>query len=84
MATLRISPSPLTVRRGEQGKLTLTALDAAGKVVDVGAITWTSSDTRIATLNGNGNVRGVAVGTATITATVAGRSATVTVQVVAN
>ena len=64
--------------------MTLTARDASGAVLDVGSITWTTSDARIATLNGNGNVRGVAVGTATITATVAGRSATATVRVTAN
>ena len=72
------------MRVGQQSKLTLTALDAAGKVLDVGAISWSTSDAKIAILNGNGNVRGVAVGTATITATVAGRSATATVQVTAN
>jgi alpha-amylase len=72
------------VRVGQQSRLTLTALDASGAVLDVGSITWATSDARIAILNGNGNVRGVAVGTATITATVAGRSATATVRVTAN
>ena len=74
----------MTLRVGDQVKLTLQALDASGKEVDVGSINWTSSDTKIVSINGNGNIRGQAVGSATVTATVAGRSASVTVQVRAN
>jgi alpha-amylase len=57
------------------------AFDAAGKPVDVGPIAWSTSDPKVVSLNGNGNLRGQAAGTATITATVGGRSASITIQV---
>ena len=44
-------------------------------------ITWTSSDENIATVNSSGNVKAVKAGTATITATADGKSATCTVKV---
>jgi len=47
----------------------------------VGTVTWTSSDESIATVDENGVVTGVALGTATITANVNGFSATCEVKV---
>ena len=48
------------------------------------AITWTSGNTAVATVDANGQVTGVAAGTATITATTAnGKTATCTVTVTA-
>ncbi|MDE6535409.1 MAG: Ig-like domain-containing protein [Muribaculaceae bacterium] len=46
------------------------------------APTWTSSDTTIATVSEGGSVTGVEAGTADITATYAGESATITITVV--
>lgn len=46
-------------------------------------ISWTSSDDKIATVDANGNVTAVALGEATITATVDGKSATCKVTVTA-
>ena len=37
-------------------------------------MTWTSSDKTVATVDGSGNVQGIKAGTATITATVEGKS----------
>ncbi len=45
-------------------------------------VTWESADKKIATVDANGKVTGVAVGTTTITATVAEKTATATVEVV--
>ena len=45
-------------------------------------VTWKSADEKIATVDANGKVTGVAVGKTTITATVAEKTATATVEVV--
>lgn len=72
-----ISPTTATVRVGGTTTLSYTATPAySGDVVE-----WSSSDTNIATVEGNGVVRGVARGTATITATLAGKEATCQVTV---
>ena len=73
---LSITPNGGTVTVG--GTLALTAQNA------VGAVTWTSSDPTIATVNGSGVVSAVFPGTATITATNSGQTASVTVSAVAS
>ncbi|MCR5664548.1 MAG: S8 family serine peptidase [Oscillospiraceae bacterium] len=62
---LTVDPAEARVLRGNTTKLTVTAepWGASEKV------TWTSSDETVATVNENGVVTGVGVGTATITAT---------------
>ena len=47
-----------------------------------GGVTWTSSDTTVATIDANGLATGRAAGTTTITATSAGRSGSTTLTVV--
>lgn len=46
-----------------------------------GKVTWKSSNTKVATVDSNGNVKAVAAGTAKITATVDGKDYTITVTV---
>ena len=46
------------------------------------SVTWASSDKNIATVDGNGKLKGVKLGTVTITATVEGKSAIVTITVI--
>lgn len=60
-------------------KLTATVDPAALQ----SSLQWTSSNTSVATVDGSGNVKAVGGGTATITATVMGKSATCAVTVVA-
>ena len=51
---------------------------------DDSTVTWKSGDTNVATVDQNGNVTAVGVGSTTITATAGGKSATCTVIVTAN
>lgn len=46
-----------------------------------GEMIWTSSDSKVATVDAEGNVTGVGIGTAIVKATVAGKSASATVSV---
>ncbi len=60
-----VSPKSVTISAGKTTNVTATVApaDATNK-----AVTWTSSNTSIATVSSNGKVKGVGVGTATITA----------------
>ncbi len=66
-----LSEANMTLEAGETGTLTATILPAKA----AGTITWASSNTAVATVE-NGEVTAVAIGTANITATVAGFTAT--------
>jgi uncharacterized repeat protein (TIGR02543 family) len=73
-----LSPTTLSVEVGESKPITATT-DPAGEIV-----TWSSSNTAVATVNPGGLVTGVSAGTATITATVKdGGKATCAVTVTA-
>ena len=68
-----------TVEAGSTLALTATVLPANASYKDVA---WTSSDAAVATVDANGVVTGVAVGSVTITATADGQSDTFNVTVV--
>jgi uncharacterized protein YjdB len=61
--------------------LAARTVDATGVVLTGRAVSWTSSDPRVATVSASGGVSGVAAGRVTITATSEGRRATATVIV---
>jgi uncharacterized protein YjdB len=81
VATVTVSPSAPTVAINATQQLTATTKDANGAVLTGRTVTWQSSATGVATVDGAGLVRGVAAGTATITATSEGKSGTATVTV---
>ena len=82
VATVTITPSSPTVMVGGTVQLTATLRSASGAVLTGRAITWETSASGTATVSASGLVRGVAAGSATITARSEGQagSTNVTIQ----
>ncbi|NNG16778.1 MAG: hypothetical protein HKM89_09870, partial [Gemmatimonadales bacterium] len=55
-------PTPAQVEQGQTIKLSATVTDSAGNVVQGQPIVWASSDPAVATVNGSGEVSGLAAG----------------------
>ena len=81
VATVGVTPTPSSLTVGQTVQLTATPRDAGGNALTGRVVTWGSSSTNVATVNGNGLVTGVAAGSVTITATSEGRSGTAAVSV---
>jgi uncharacterized protein YjdB len=75
-ASVTVSPSSISITVGSTVQLTGTVRDASGNVLSGKTITWSSSSSSVATVDAAGLVRGVAAGSATITATSDGVSGT--------
>jgi uncharacterized protein YjdB len=80
VATVSLSPNPLTIVQGMTGKPTLVLKDASGNQV-YRTPTWTTGNSAIATVAADGTVSGVSAGTTTLTASIDGKSATINVTV---
>src|SRR2546426_1035516 len=74
VASVAVSPASASVGVGQTVPLTATPQDASGNPLSGRVVTWASSNTAVATVNGSGLVSGVAAGPATITATSEGQS----------
>ena len=83
VASLRLSPSALSLAVGESGSLTATVLDASGRALPGRETSWTATDPAVASVTPGGQVRGLAAGSTEIVAAVDGRRATATVTVTA-
>ena len=81
VATVELTPDPLAMSVGQTTQLTATPRDANGTALTGRAATWVSSNTNVATVSDQGVVKAVATGTATITATVEGKTGTATLTV---
>jgi uncharacterized protein YjdB len=81
VATVSVTPSPASVEVGATTQLTATTKDALGGTLNGRNVTWNSGNTSVATVSQTGVVTGVAIGTATITATSEGKSGTSNVTV---
>src|SRR5437867_517646 len=81
VASVTVSPAPASVQAGQTVQLTATPKDANGNTLSGRTVTWASSNTSVGTVNASGLVAGVAVGSATITATSEGKSGTSTITV---
>ncbi len=82
IASIAVAPTNDTVFIRETVTLTATLRDANNTVITGRTVTWVSTSPNIATVSGAGLVTGVVDGTATITASADGRSATATIRVV--
>jgi len=82
VATVTLTPASATVNEGQTLQLTATLKDANGNVLIGRSITWSSSTSSAATVNGTGLVTGVVAGSTTITATSEGQSGTSAITVV--
>src|SRR5205085_1590944 len=83
VASVTVSPPSAAVAAGQTVQLTATPKDASGNALTGRTITWTSGTPSVATVSTGGLVRGVAAGSATITATSEGKSGTSAVTVTA-
>lgn len=75
------SPQGTLLAVGRSVQLTATATDRAGRPITTG-FTWSSSNPSVATVSGAGSVRGIAAGSATISAELGGATGRITLQVV--
>ncbi len=82
VASVTVIPSAAYVAVGTTIQLGATLKDAGGNTLSGRTVTWASSNTAVAVVNGSGLVTGVAAGTDTITATSEGVSGKGVVAVV--
>src|SRR2546422_175006 len=82
VAAVTVTPASVSVLQGQTVQLTATPRDANGNPLTGRVITWQSSNSAIASVNGSGLVSGVAAGgPVTMTATSEGQSGTATATV---
>src|SRR5213592_3423235 len=81
VATVDVTPATANVPVGGAVQLTATPKDANGTPLSGRTVSWTSSNTGVASVTGSGLVTGVAAGSATITATSEGKSGTSAITV---
>jgi hypothetical protein len=81
VASIRLSATTVRVGKGDTTKVTATPLDSAGNALQGRTIAWTTSSAATAEVSDSGVVTGRALGTATLTATSEGKSASAGVTV---
>jgi uncharacterized protein YjdB len=82
VGSLAVAPSSATVTVGQTAALAPTLKDANGLPLTDRVVAWSSSDDRIATVSTAGVVRGIAPGSAVVSATSEGVAGTAAVTVV--
>jgi|GEM_PF-2387828 len=80
--SISATPAEVTLAIGQAQQLEIRLVDAQGNLLSGREVTFATSDTLRARVSPQGEIRGVAVGTATITAQSEGKQATVAVTVV--
>jgi triacylglycerol lipase len=82
-AVASVTPSGATalLYAGRTHQISVSAQNAEGRTLGGKVFTWASSDNTVATVSSGGLVTAIGFGTATITATVEGHTATTTIRV---
>jgi hypothetical protein len=73
VASVSVSPASVSLGAGATRQLTANPKDGSGNALTGRIVTWSSGNTAVATVNSSGMVRGVAAGTANVTATCEGQ-----------
>jgi len=81
VASVTLAPTAATITTGATRSFAPTLRDSTGTVLTGRSVTWSSSNTAIATVNASGVATGVSAGTVTVSATSEGRSGTATLTV---
>jgi uncharacterized protein YjdB len=81
VTAVAVSPKTVSMTAGTKSQLTATATTASGTVVTNVTPTWSSNNTSAATVSSSGMVTGVNAGSATVTVSVSGLSATASITV---
>jgi len=82
VASVTVSPASATIGVGGTRQLSAITKDSAGNTLTGRVVTWSSSNTAAATVSAAGLVRGVAAGSATITATSEGKTGASAITVI--
>jgi trimeric autotransporter adhesin len=83
VASVNVTLNPTSIQVGATSTGSAVTRDASNNVLTGRTVTWGSSNTSVATVNGSGLVTGVSAGTATITATSEGINGTADITVTA-
>ena len=83
VSTVAVTPALDTLGVGTEAALAVALKDAAGTVLTGRIVTWSSSNTQVATVSSSGVVTALAPGTATISANSEGRQGTTSIVVLA-
>src|SRR6266550_1955814 len=81
VASVAVSPTTASIGVGQTVQLAAMPKDSAGAALTGRTVTWTSSNTSVATVSSSGLVSGAAQGSATITATSEGKTSTAAITV---
>jgi uncharacterized protein YjdB len=81
VASVTVSPASASVFVGQTSQLTATPRDANGNPLTGRTITWASSPSSIASVNGSGLVTGVVTGSGTVSATSEGQTGSAAITV---
>ncbi len=82
VAKVTVLPGSATLARGQSATFSAELRDAGNHLIDDRTATWISSDPAVATVSAAGGVLAAKIGTATITATAEGKTATAALTVV--
>jgi uncharacterized protein YjdB len=82
VAELQVAPPSLTLKVGERSGLLATAFDRVGNVIPTVRVIWSSNHVRVARVDNDGLVTGIAGGVAIIEARVGARKGQAAVQVI--